>query len=192
MAQCVRCTLTNRDVVPTRRDILLLLSCFLLSTVFGNSNAIHVVFRRIACPKSSTNNCIVQQFACFFCCYLCFFWGLWASGESCSPTAEDANERKASCSPPQWGGGELRDSESRKYLYNIFGQQPAGLAQWANANSGPPLAGGCGPRGSSNRINSRALANPAAGTISDKGRLRRRSVKSETFWLLQKCRRHPI
>ena len=31
-----------------------------------------------------------------------------------SPTAADANERKASCSPPQWGGGELRDSQSRK------------------------------------------------------------------------------
>ncbi len=31
--------------------------------------------------------------------------------------------------PLRGGGGELRDSESRKYLYNIFGQQPAGLAQ---------------------------------------------------------------
>jgi len=28
----------------------------------------------------------------------------------CSPTAEDASERKASCSPPQWGGGELPTS----------------------------------------------------------------------------------
>ncbi len=46
------------------------------------------------------------------------------------------------------------------------------------ANSGPPLAGGCGPRSSANCINSRASAHPAAGTISDKGRSRRRSVKN--------------
>ena len=31
----------------------------------------------------------------------------------CSPTTEDAIERKASCSPPRGGGGELRDSASR-------------------------------------------------------------------------------
>ena len=35
------------------------------------------------------------------------------SATGCSPTAEDANERKASCSPPQWGGGELHGSKNR-------------------------------------------------------------------------------
>ena len=30
------------------------------------------------------------------------------------------NKRKASCSPPQWGGGELRGSKSR----NIHTRQP--------------------------------------------------------------------
>ena len=28
--------------------------------------------------------------------------------------------------PLRGGGGELRDSERRKYLYDIFGSQPAG------------------------------------------------------------------
>ena len=30
------------------------------------------------------------------------------SAAVCSPTAEGASERRASCSPPQWGGGKLR------------------------------------------------------------------------------------
>ena len=38
----------------------------------------------------------------------------------CSPAAEDVHEPAASCSPPQWGGGELRDSASR----NIHMRQP--------------------------------------------------------------------
>ena len=42
-----------------------------------------------------------------------FFWG------GCSPTAEDMHEPKASCSPPQWGGGELRDSKESHSL-NYF------------------------------------------------------------------------
>ncbi len=37
--------------------------------------------------------------------------GIWRPQVCGSPTAADANERKASCSPPQWGGGELRDSD---------------------------------------------------------------------------------
>ena len=34
-----------------------------------------------------------------------YFFGPRVCG---SPTAGDAIERKASCSPPRWGGGELR------------------------------------------------------------------------------------
>ena len=30
------------------------------------------------------------------------------------------NERKASCSPPRWGGGELRGSKSRNISLNDF------------------------------------------------------------------------
>ena len=52
------------------------------------------------------------------------------------------NEPRASCSPPRWGGGELRGSKNRK----IHVRQP----------------------------------DPAAGTISDKGRSRRRSVKNRS------------
>ncbi len=37
----------------------------------------------------------------------------------CSPTAGDKTSL-ASCSPPQWGGGELRDSKSRNTYYNIL------------------------------------------------------------------------
>ena len=35
----------------------------------------------------------------------------------CSPTAADVHEPAASCSPPQWGGGELRGSEEPQYSH---------------------------------------------------------------------------
>ena len=37
-------------------------------------------------------------------------FGLWAC---CSPTAEGCASLRASCSPPRWGGGELRGSKNR-------------------------------------------------------------------------------
>ncbi len=96
------------------------------SYVYQNSNAIHVAFRRIAAPKvvriiESYNNLhaffvIFRVFGGFFEIFGAKF-GLWAC---CSPTAGDAIERKASCSPPRWGGGELRDSKSRNTYYNIL------------------------------------------------------------------------
>jgi len=45
------------------------------------------------------------------------------SAAGCSPTAEDANERKASCSPPRGGGGELPTSQAMsKYIRQICRQ----------------------------------------------------------------------
>ena len=59
---------------------------------------------------------IFRVFGGFFEIYVANF-GLWAC---CSPTAEGCASLRASCSPPQWGGGELRDSKSRNTYYNIL------------------------------------------------------------------------
>ena len=53
---------------------------------------------------------------------MCIFYYLHAfSGiKCCSPTAEDKHEPVASCSPPQWGGGELRGSNESHFLNYFF------------------------------------------------------------------------
>ena len=68
-------------------------------------------------PKSSTNNCIVQQFACFF-CYLMYFFRILGAAGLLFADGGGLREPWASCSPPLWGGGELRDSESRNTFNN--------------------------------------------------------------------------
>ena len=107
------------DVVTTRRDILLLLLFSKFLTFTGATTRFTSHFDGSLAPKVvqiivSYNN--LRAFFVIFRVFGGFFeifganFGLWAC---CSPTAEGCASLRASCSPPRWGGGELRGSKNR-------------------------------------------------------------------------------
>ena len=116
---------SNYDVLPigtwltTRRGILLLLSCFLTFHGFGNSNAIHATFDGSLGPKVVQIIATSNKICAFFIIYMRF------------RELNAVRRRRSECfsSPPQWGGGELRGSKSRKHRYGkVLGPWPAGTA----------------------------------------------------------------